>query len=287
MEEGERTEPTQAPIEVGKGGGRNLRVRIVTGLLLAGIVIGTLLYSATAFFVLAFVVLMVAQVEFYSAVRKAGFKPATILGLTAGATMLIGVFARGEGAVPLVIFLTFVFTFIWFLGSKPLSEVVRNLSVTLFGVLYVPLLGSFAGLLVTRGDGRAVVLAAIAAAALYDTFAYGFGSTIGKRLLAASVSPHKTIEGAVAATLLLAAVGPPLIIWLGLGPWSYLEALGFVAMISIAAPAGDLFESMLKRDLGIKDMGTIFPGHGGALDRVDAILFAMPMTYLSLRLFGL
>lgn len=266
--------------------GRDLKVAIATGLLLAAIVLGTLWWSAAAFFAFAFLVLMIAQVEFLAALRKAGYRPATALGLTAGAVLMVGAFARGEGAGPLVFFLLLVFSFIWFLRTTP-TNAVRDISVTIFSVAYVPLLGAFAGLLLTREDGRAVMIAAIGATVLYDVFAFAFGSLVGKRPLAPTISPNKTIEGALIATVLLALVGPPIIVWLELGPWDYLQSLVFIGMVAIAAPVGDLFESVVKRDLGIKDMGAIFPGHGGALDRVDAILFVAPITYLSLRLFGL
>ncbi len=163
-------------------------------------------------------------------------------------------------------------------------NLVVNVAITMMGIAYIPLLGSFVGLLSRREDGRGVTIAAIGAAAVYDIFAYAGGSKLGRHPMAPSVSPNKTWEGAAVATLatvLVAFFAGPV-----LGPWSPSEAALLGLAIAVVAPLGDLVESLIKRDLGIKDMGTIFPGHGGALDRIDAILFVAPTVWFSLQLFG-
>jgi phosphatidate cytidylyltransferase len=260
-------------------------VAVATGVALAGVVVGLLFVSTTAFFVLAAVIILVGQAEFYLAARRAGRDPAMPLGLVAGAVLLAGVFLRGERAAGLILFLTFAFTIVWYLVSErstadPLSEI----AVTLLGVAYVPLLGSFAGLLARRPDGRGVILAMILATAAYDIGAYAGGSRLGRHRLAPTISPNKTTEGAMVATLATLVVGTAGAVVLGI--WSPGQAVVFSLLVCVAAPLGDLVESMVKRDFGIKDMGTILPGHGGALDRIDALLFTAPATYLSLRAFG-
>lgn len=275
----------QGPSEARQG--RNLKASIATGLLLAGLVIGLLIAGAVWFFGLVLVILLIAQAEFYLAVRKKGRDPAIGLGLVAGGVLLIGTFMRGETAAGLVMFLATVFSFIWYMAAPDREGLVADVGVTLFGVLYVPLLGAFAALLLRRPDGTEVVMAAIGAAAFYDIAAYAVGSRVGKRPIAPSVSPNKTFEGLVGGTVFLLATGPVLIALLSLGPWGYFEALVLCAMVAVVAPLGDLFESAVKRDIGVKDIGRILPGHGGALDRVDAILFAAPVAYLSLRMYGL
>lgn len=271
------------PVQAGPG--RNLKLAIATGLTLAALVIGLLILGPRYFFVLAFVVIMLAQVEFYAAVRKAGFDPATALGLVAGAVMLLGVFFKGPQAAGLVLFLSLVFSFVWFLAHEHPKGVLVDIGVTMLGIAYIPLLGSFAGLLAARSiEPRGVTITMIGAAAFYDIFAYAAGSRLGKRPLAPRISPKKTWEGAIVATIgiiISCAIIAPL-----LGPWTVLEAAVLGVLVAVTAPLGDLFESMIKRDLGIKDMGAIFPGHGGALDRIDAILFTAPAVYLSLTLFG-
>lgn len=269
-----------------KGPGRNLKIAIATGLTLAALVIGLLYLGPQYFFVLAFVVILMAQVEFYSAVRKAGYDPATALGLVAGAIMLAGVFYKGPQAAGLVLFLSLTFCFVWYIAHESRDGVIVNIGITMLGIAYIPMLGSFAGLLARRPeDSLGVTVTMIGAAAFYDIFAYAAGSKLGKTPLAPTISPKKTREGAIFATvgiIIMAAIVAPM-----LGPWSWPQALVLGVLVAITAPLGDLFESMLKRDLAIKDMGAIFPGHGGALDRIDAILFTAPAIYISLTLFGL
>jgi phosphatidate cytidylyltransferase len=252
---------------------------------LAVLLLGLLFIARGAFFGLIFVVLLLAQSEFYAAARKGGHNPATALGLVAGAVLLAAAYLRGESAAALVVPLFVVFLFVWYLSSDGRANVMTDIAVTLLGVVYIPLLGSFFALMVKRADGPGVVIATIGATAVYDVLAFAGGSLWGRRPLALAISPNKTLEGFGFATVALVILGTaiaPL-----LGPWNLAQALVFSLTICVAAPLGDLFESMIKRDLGIKDMGSIFPGHGGALDRIDAILFTGPAAYLSLRVFGL
>lgn len=268
-----------------------MKVAVATGLILGAAVIGLLFLGPDAFFPLAFIVILVAQAEFYTAARKAGHDPATALGVMAGALLLVGVFKRGSPAAGLVVFLTLVFSFVWYMSAEHREGLLTNIALTLFGVAYIPLLGSFAVLLSTScigsgecpPSGGGLVLVMIGAAAFYDIFAFAGGYKFGRTPLS-SISPRKTREGAIVATactLVLATTVVPL-----LGPWTHVQALVLGALVCIAAPMGDLVESMIKRDLGLKDIGVIFPGHGGALDRIDAILFTGPAVYLSLLIAG-
>lgn len=269
---------------VSSAGGRNLKLAIATGLTLAAIAIGLLILGARPFMVFVVAMVLLAQGEFYSVTRKAGYDPATALGLVAGGVMLVGVFLKGSRAALLVLFLTVAFSLVWYLAGERKSRIVPSLAVTILGVAYAPLLGSFVGLLLKEYP-RPTLIAGLGAAAFYDVFAYAAGSKWGKRPLAPTISPRKSIEGAAVATgaiVLLTAIVAPL-----LGPWNPFQAALMGLMVAIAAPLGDLFESLIKRDLGIKDTSALFPGHGGALDRFDAILFAAPAIYLSLKMFGL
>ena len=267
-----------------KGGGRNLKLAILTGVTLAALVVGLLFVGAQAFFGLAIVVIMLGQAEFYRATRNAGHNPATALGLIGGAVILIGVFLNGPAAAGLALFATLAACFIWYMSFPSRVNVVSNVAITMMGIVYIPLLGSFVGLLSRRPDGRGVTIAAIGAAAVYDIFAYAGGSKLGRHPMAPSVSPNKSWEGAAVATVAIVLValfaGP------ALGPWTAGQAALLGLAVAVVAPLGDLAESLIKRDLGIKDMGTIFPGHGGALDRIDAILFVAATVWLSLQLFG-
>ncbi len=276
-----RSAPTPEPR---KGAGRNLKLATLTGITLGGLVVGLLYLGAEAFFGLAIIVIMLGQAEFYRATRSAGHNPAAALGLVGGAVVLVGVFLNGPSAAGLALFATLAACFIWYMSFPTRVNLVVNVAITMMGIAYIPLLGSFVGLLSRRPDGRGVTIAAIGAAAVYDIFAYAGGSTLGKHPMSPSISPNKTWEGAAVATL--ATVGTAYFAGPALGPWSPLEAALLGLAIAVVAPLGDLVESLIKRDLGIKDMGTIFPGHGGALDRIDAILFVAPTVWFSLQLFG-
>jgi phosphatidate cytidylyltransferase len=269
-----------------EGGGRNLKLAIVTGVALAGAVVGLLAVGPEAFFALAALLILVGQGELYLAARKAGRDPAMLLGLVAGLVLLAGVFLRGEQAAGLILFLTLLLSFVWYLVSeRRAAEAASDIAVTVLGVAYVPLLGSFAGLIARRPDGRGVIVAMILATAVYDIAAYAGGSRFGRHKLAPTISPNKSVEGAIVATLGTLVVGTAGAVLLG--PWSLGQAVVFSLLVCVAAPLGDLVESMVKRDFGIKDMGSILPGHGGILDRIDALLFVAPATYLSLKVFGL
>lgn len=258
---------------------------ILTGLTLGALVIGLLVVGPEAFFGFVCVVLLLAQGEFYRAARGAGYNPATALGLAAGAVLLVGVFTRGQSAAPLVLMAALAGSLLWYMVGERQSGLVSNVAVTLLGLVYVPLLGSYVGLLATRPDGRSLTIMAIGAAAVYDIFAYAGGSKLGRHKLAPAISPNKSWEGAIVATA--ATVGLAAVVGPRLGPFSATQAAFLGAGVSVVAPLGDLFESLIKRDLGIKDMGSILPGHGGALDRIDAMLFVVPTFYLALQIFGL
>jgi phosphatidate cytidylyltransferase len=120
---------------------------------------------------------------------------------------------------------------------------------------------------------------------IYDTAAYATGATLGRHLLAPHVSPNKSWEGAAGATVACLLAGVLLLpLW---QPWTLASGLVLAAVTCVVAPLGDLSESMLKRDLAVKDMGSILPGHGGVLDRIDALLFAAPALYYVLAAFDL
>jgi phosphatidate cytidylyltransferase len=133
------------------------------------------------------------------------------------------------------------------------------------------------------GDtGRNLLLTVLGLTVLYDVCAYAIGSLWGNRPLAPTISPKKSWEGAVGATFVLLLVA--LAIVPSVEPFTAARAVGLALVIAVTATLGDLVESALKRDLGLKDMGSLLPGHGGVLDRVDSILFAAPAAWYFLRL---
>jgi phosphatidate cytidylyltransferase len=276
-----RDEPPPEEPEPARGAGRSVRVAIATGLLLAGLVFGTLFWKAGAFFVLAATAILIAQYEFYGALTKRGYRPATALGVAGGAVILAGAYWRGSQSLAFGVTLTLVASFVWFLMEQNRENVTVNIAATLFGVVYVPMLGAHAILIRGLPDGIALELAFIGAAAFYDIGAYASGSLFGKNKIAPSVSPSKTWEGAAGATVFV--FGMALLIGPHLGKLDLGSSALLALAASVLAPLGDLSESMLKRDLDTKDMGSLLPGHGGLLDRLDALLFVAPAAYWLFR----
>lgn len=183
--------------------------------------------------------------------------------------------------MPTVLFLTTAVCLLWYLVGAAHETPVMNIGVTLLGVLWVGLFGSFAGLMLALGDdGTGILLAAILGTVGYDVGGLFIGKNAGRQPLSAA-SPNKTVEGLVGGCVVGFVVVVVLSTAFGLGPIdSFSEGMLVGLAVALAAPLGDLCESLVKRDLGVKDMGSILPGHGGLLDRFDGLLFALPAVYL-------
>jgi len=281
MQPAARDEPPHEEPEGARPGGRNLTVAIITGLSLAGLFFGMLFWRPGAFFILAAVVILLAQYEFYAALSRRGYHPATALGVVGGAVVLAGAYTRGPQALSFGLILTVAGSFLWFVAEANRDHVTTNIAVTILGVAYVPMLGAHAILIRSLPHGVALEIAFIGIVAFCDIGAYASGSLFGKHKIAPSISPSKTWEGAIGATVvvfvLALTIGPHL------GPLTVGSAAMLAAAAAVLAPLGDFAESALKRDLGTKDMGTLLPGHGGALDRIDALLFVAPAAYWLFR----
>jgi phosphatidate cytidylyltransferase len=286
----EEAEPVEAeapapgpPAEVGA---RNITAALVSGILLGAAVIALLAIGKAPFVFLATAAVLLAQAEFYAVLRTRGFQPATLLGLVCGGITFVGAYLQGEGAVLLGLVLAMGLTVPWYmaLSQSARRHIVANSASTILGVVYVPVMASFAMLLLgTPGDdGKNLFLVVLGMTILYDVSAYAIGTLWGSRPLAPTISPHKSWEGAIGATFVLLLLA--LAIVPSIDPFVVGPAVGLALLISLVGPLGDLAESALKRDLGVKDMGSLLPGHGGMLDRLDAVLFAMPAAYFFLRI---
>jgi phosphatidate cytidylyltransferase len=269
-----------APAPQGRAG-RNLPVAIITALILAGLILGTLFTSRAAFFLLVAVAVLAAQAELYRALRTKGYHPADALGLAAGAVLLIGAYNRGAAALSFGLTMSVIASFLWFLSDRDRAHVAENLSVTLLGVVYVPFFGAHVILMTGLPHGAAITICYIGLVALNDVGAYATGVLFGKHPMAPRVSPKKSWEGTAGATVLmflLALIVGPLIT-----PFTIWSSLALATVVTVVAPLGDLAESLLKRDLGVKDMGNLLPGHGGVLDRIDSLLLVAPAAYWLVR----
>ena len=263
-------------------GGRNLPAAIGVGLALAAAFFGLLKVGSWAILIMVLVALGLAALEFFTSAQNLGYRPATLLGLAAVVGLPLGAYHRGFEAYPIVFALLLVTGMCWFLFDVESQHVTANLAVTLLGVCWVGGLGSFAALILARQHGDAILIGAVLGTIAYDIGGYVIGSTTGQSKIAPRVSPNKTYEGLIGG-MLLSIVVTTLVLnrFPGVYPWSASMLGCFWLGIAIAAvaPIGDLAQSMIKRDMGVKDMGTLLPGHGGIFDRFDALLFVLPATY--------
>lgn len=271
----------------GTGGDRDMPMAIVVGVGLAATFLAAMAVGPVAALVIVTIALALAAVEFYNAVRVAGYQPAVLLGLTVVFTLPLAVYWRGEAAIGLVLVLSIVFGSLWYvLGVSP-DGAMRGLGATLLGIVHIGVLGSFAALMLSVDTaGTGLLTAAVILTVAYDVGGLAIGRMMGRTPLSAA-SPNKTVEGlaggmamVMVAAVTMGVLGQPSPLAnadLDGGGLGTMIIVG--AAVALAAPIGDLAESQIKRDLGIKDMGTILPGHGGLLDRFDGLLFVLPTVW--------
>ena len=265
-----------------RSAGRNLPLAIVVGLALGGAFFALLKVGPWAALCMVVLALAIAVTEFLSSAQNLGYRPATLLGIASVVGLSLGAYHRGYEAYPVVLGLTVLTGICWFLFDVDSEHVTANLAVTLLGVAWVGGLGSFAALILAQSNGDAILIGAVVGTVAYDVGGYVIGSTTGQSKLAPRVSPNKTYEGLLGG-MMLAVVVTTLVLnrFPGIHPWSesMMDCLWLGLAIAVVAPIGDLAQSMIKRDMGVKDMGTLLPGHGGVFDRFDALLFVLPTTY--------
>jgi phosphatidate cytidylyltransferase len=266
--------------------GRNLPLAILTGVGLAGLLLGALVLSKPVFVLFVLAVVLLAVSELNQVLRARATRPAAAVIYPMTLLLLVGAYLKGPAALSFGLVLTVLAAFGWYLVDRGRTEVTRNVAATVFAVLYLPFLAAHLPLVVARADHYVgAVIGYALLVVVYDTAAYATGATIGRHPLAPHISPNKSWEGAAGATVLTLIVGAFVLpLW---EPWTLPSGLTLAAVACVVAPLGDLSESMLKRDLAVKDMGSILPGHGGMLDRIDALLFMAPVLYYVLALFSL
>jgi phosphatidate cytidylyltransferase len=270
---------------------RDVPAAFLTGVVLAILAIGALLIGKAVFAVLATALVLYAQGELYGVMVKHRKQPATAVGLVTGALVMGGAYYHGEPAVLAMFVLGTVATFLWFMAvpATHRQDTLASIGLTLVNVAWIPLLAGYLLLTLQLGDGKQLVVAVIGLTFVFDTAAFLGGSIMGgqffQRPLAASVSPKKSIEGVIIATLVTVVVSVALVTTF-VTPFANLriDSLLLGVVVAVAATFGDLAESLVKRDMGLKDMGNVLPGHGGVLDRIDSLLFVAPAAFLFFRL---
>lgn len=231
--------------------------------------------------------------EFYDIADKRGFEPFRLSGLVGGVLIFITSWseARFSSSIsmnPVLLFAVICWLFLLQGLTRNLENVVENVAITIFGMIYVFFFLSFAMALrhMPGVNGLVVVFGILLMAKCSDIGAYFVGREFGSRRLFPVISPNKTLEGAIGGLTasVLVAVAWSLLPKISIMPWVW--AVPFGLLVGIASMGGDLMESMLKRDAGVKDSGDLIPSFGGALDIIDCVLISLPAGYYFLTFYN-
>ena len=278
----EPAEPAEPTEHHGVRAGRNLPVAIAVGAVLGGLVFLTLLTVKATFLLYMGIAVVIALVELTSAFARRDINIPVIPVAAGGAAMVTCTYWLGPRAALAALGLTVIAVLAWRLPGGA-SGYVKDVTAGVFATAYLPLPASFVAAMLVPADGPRRVLTFIILTICSDIGGYFAGITLGRHLMAPAISPKKTWEGfagSVVACLVAGALCLTLLlhghVWQGL-------LTGGAAVL--AATLGDLVESMIKRDLDIKDMGTVLPGHGGILERLDSLLVCAPVVWLLLFAF--
>jgi phosphatidate cytidylyltransferase len=272
---GQRVDTAPEPAPPPKAG-RNLRAAVGVGLLLAALVIGTLVVSAPAFLVVVVVAVSYGAWEVRRAVATQGPQVPLVPLLLGAVGMLVSAYLRGAEALVVTFGLTIVGLLVW-RAADGLAGATRDLGASALVTFYPLFLGGFASLLLREDDGRQRIIVFVLVTVFSDIGGYAVGVRLGRHPMAPTLSPKKSWEGFAGSVLTCAVVGAVSLPLLLEGPWVAGAVLGAVA--AAAATFGDLIESSIKRDLGIKDMGALLPGHGGLMDRLDSLVIVAPVAW--------
>jgi phosphatidate cytidylyltransferase len=284
------TDPTPAPAPIDHGrAGRDLPVAIASGVVLLIGIVGSLVFWKTAFMLIVGAAVVVAIWELHKGfLAKEIDLPEQPL-MLGGVVMVTVAYFFGPAALVTATAVTALVIMLWLL-RRGVPGYVGNATASVFILIYVPFLGSFVALLLAEGgsldfdrwdDGVRGVIAFILVTIASDIGGYIAGVLFGKHPMAPVISPKKSWEGFAGSVVFCVAVGYLLVVYLLGGTWWVGVALGLIAVVM--ATLGDLCESVIKRDLGIKDMSQVIPGHGGLMDRLDSLLATIAPVWLLLH----
>ncbi|MDQ3956796.1 MAG: phosphatidate cytidylyltransferase [Actinomycetota bacterium] len=261
--------------------GRSLAQAVVTALVLLGVIVVCTLGGRRWFFVLAAVAVLMAAFELLDALVQKDGRPSILLGLAGTLGMLVASYQERFAFVGIVLAVTAYAAFLFALRPSRGDRAASDVAWTVLALVWIGGGGAGAVSILVMPGGLPLLVASILIVACDDIGAYFAGTSFGRHKIAPSISPAKSWEGfaggivtALAAGLLFASLLREMTVPTGL-------ALGAIA--GLLAPVGDLVESLAKREIGIKDSGRLLPGHGGMLDRLDAIIFCCPALSLYLH----
>jgi phosphatidate cytidylyltransferase len=265
--------------------GRNLPVAIGVGAVLGGLVVLTLLTIKATFLLYVGVALAISLSELAGALAKRDIRIPVIPVAAGGAGILTCMYWLGPQDALAALALTVIAIFAWRLPGGA-SGYVKDVTAGVFAAIYLPFLASFVAAMLVPADGPRRVLTFVILTVASDIGGYFAGITLGRggrHLMAPAISPKKTWEG-FAGSVIAGLAGGALCFWLLLHGHVWQGLLTGAAAV-LAAILGDLVESIIKRDLDVKDMGTLLPGHGGVLERLDSLLLVAPVVWLLLYVF--
>ena len=272
---------TELPVSPAPGrAGRNLVAAIAVGLGLGAVILVSLLVWRPAFLAVVLAAVLIGVVELSRALGAGGFRPPLVPLLLGSAAMLALAWTRGPTGLVVAFLVTVLAVLLWRLADGPENYFPDAASGVLVA-LYVPMLAGFAVLLLVPEDGATRVIAFIATVVASDVGGYAVGVLAGRHPMAPSISPKKSWEG-MAGSIGTCIVVATAILVLAFDDAPWWGGLVFGPAIAITATIGDLGESLIKRDLRIKDMGALLPGHGGLMDRLDSLLPCAAVSWLLL-----
>lgn len=259
--------------------GRDLTAAIIVGVALGAAVVASLFIRREAFLLVVALAILVAVWEMRTALVHAQVNLPVVPVAVGAVSMIVGAYVAGGEALTVTLGLTVVAVLLWRVADG-VSGAVPDVTAGFLVVLYPCFLAGFASMMLAEPDGQWRIVTFIVVTICSDIGGYAAGVFLGKHPMAPSVSPKKSWEGFGGSVLACAVAGMACVGMLLDGPWLPGAALGVV--VAIGATVGDLMESTIKRDLGIKDMSSILPGHGGLMDRLDSLLMTVPIVWAGL-----
>ncbi len=261
----------------------DLTLRIATGVGLLGLFFLSLQWQP-GLGLLAVALFGIAAGEYYAVLVRTGHHPVSAFGLLGVAGCLVGAWVWGVTAIPVAVAATFIAVPLYYGTTAPRPDTLRDASLTVLGAVWIGALGSFAMPIIKADGYRWLISGVVLIVAALDVGQYFFGRWFGRRPLAPVVSPKKTVEGLVGGAVAALLMGFGLSFF---EPFDLMSTLVLAGAAIVLGPLGDLAVSAMKRRIGVKDMGTVLPGHGGILDRIDALLFVIPAAWVVFRATGL
>jgi phosphatidate cytidylyltransferase len=266
-----------------------MKTRIISAVAAIAVLAAIIYLGRAAVGIAVFMLSLVAVYEFFGAMKKGGFRPVTILGYLSCLPLLYYAYTGFSGGGQATVFSVIIFVFMVVLFClavfKNKDYNLTDISVTLFGIMYIAFLFSFVTLARNLEGGYLYIWMILIGASATDTFAYFTGVSIGKTKILPAVSPKKTLEGSIGGVVgciaTMTAFGAYAGSVLGIPLYHFMILGGLCGIIS---QLGDWAASAIKRFVGIKDYGHILPGHGGVLDRIDSVLFTAPVVYFYISL---